>query len=405
VEKDNELLSINKLKLLLIFLFIISTLISFIRLIFIDTSTLNIHESDGYVWYAKAIRSFLMEGSAYPYRWWWNDYTHKNRILLPLILGLLSTITFIPIVFLGVSVNLVSYLLSWYIIYRYYMKSYEENEKLKILILIVSSSTIATNFARFATDGLQTFLILVSVIYFRKWSNTKNKKNLLLSLFYALLSALCRESSILIFIAYFFVSVKKRKWRITVFLSLFILFVILSVFSFHGETILYLILRNIFLEQTARDFSNGIINIGSILTELTKKIKGEYLFHFFSSLTYSFFIHGLFGVINIIQLRKKDRFSAETYWILLYSFFLIFIYNGRILDRFFIPIFYFIIINSTQGIRSFCIWINEHQFFRNTKFLNRLFFFLKNEDHVWLFTLIMNITISLLRFFGTLFLA
>ncbi|MHA1401768.1 MAG: hypothetical protein ACTSQE_15560 [Candidatus Heimdallarchaeaceae archaeon] len=394
-------------KQLLLFFSLIALMcivISLIRLLVIDIEK-PIHESDGYEFYSKLIKDWINgNGLTEKQVRWFLSYKHKNRFLYPLIVAIISTITFIPIFPAGVILGLLSYLASFLVLYKIYLKKYDTNDLIKSFILLISCSTIVTNLCRFATDGVQSFFIIVSVYFYYKSIEIKKRKNIILSLFFVFLAILTRESAIILLVIYIFTYIKKMKWKvITIIIG--IGFTIGSAFfSIGNNTLLYIILRNIFLPETALELSQGIINLTTPFKELQKQFSLIYIFNMSKAIIFAFFLSGIFGISFLIKdhfVKKTRKFDLEFRWVFIYCFFLLFIYNGRILDRFFIPIIFFINIYVIEEIENVSNYFAENKDAANIK-LSSLYRLFSNPNTIFLLNIVINIIINFARLVGAI---
>jgi len=390
------LTKVKKVHLIYIIVFVFCISYSLFRFFFIDING-SIHIHDGYLIYSKLMETFLQSGSFKWYNSWFSEYNHKNRILLPLFVSIFSTITFIPPLISGMIISALSYLLTFYYLTKISEEKLGKNYRKKIFLLFFSSSVVMTNFLRFATDGLLILFITISFYYYIKWNKEKKKYYLLLFIISQLFAILARESAILLSMVFIFYSIRKKKYQVIVYLST-IIFVVVSAFINIRETsLLFIILKNIFIYNIANDLSKGTINITMIFEYTISKFNCEYIFYLFSSIIYSFFAFTFFSIYALVQKESKEKYKLEKILILVYSIFLIFIYNGRILGRFLLPVFIFLIYPTIEGIRQVVENIEQKNLENMKKIKKIIFKFANSEKKLILFCISTNYIIAIAR--------
>jgi len=126
-----------------------------------------------------------------------------------------------------------------------------------------------------------------------------------------------------------------------------------------------------------------------ILKPLLFKYTWFYISHLIASLVFPFFIYSIFSLISFynIKFSNLEKFKLERMWTLFYFLFLLLFYNGRVLDRFFIPIIIFITTPAIEGINIFIDWIDKKINEKKIKYIRRITFLTSFKDMVILFSL------------------
>lgn len=410
-EKFND----YKYLLVLIILTVISISISLIRVFLIDTGS-TIHLSDGYLQYANMLKESMTEGSFqnfYRDEWFYN-YGHKNRVGFPFMVAVISKITFLPVFLTGVLLNMISSVSSMFIIYYYFKDDMKHQDLIFSLMLLVTSSTFMTNSCRFATDGVQTLFILISVYYFKKWYEDKKfNKFIIFSTLALIFAVLTRESSVLLFFIYFFTIFRSRNIRLIFLVGLLISVIVLSFIYISETSLLFIILRNVFTKPIAQELSQGKNILINAIRPFDNKLNYYNLYYLTQSAIFSILIYGVFGAFYIINTIGKENtqkvaknnqpnLELEVKWIFWYFFFLIFVYNGRILDRFFFAILPFLCFLSIKGMILFFIWGEKYAESNPETFFTFVFNKVSNYENIILICLIFNVFVSVVRLISTI---
>jgi len=386
----------NKEYLMYITVFVICVSYSLFRFLYIDVEG-SIHIHDGYLFYSNLMKTLFQSGSLKWYNTWFSKYNHKNRILLPFIVSIFSLLTFIPPLISGMIISALSYLFTFYYLTKIAKLRSKENQMKKIFLLFFSSSVVMTNFVRFATDGLLILFVTMSFYYYNKWEKEHKIIYLIFSSISQILAILARESAILLSVVFILYSIKKKKYRILIFVIIGI-FVIVSAFINIRETsLLFIILKNIFLYDIANDLSKGIINISMIFKYTVSKFNCDYIFYLFSSMIYSFFVFSFFSIYEITYNENRKKYTLDKFLMLAYLIFLIFIYNGRILGRFLLPVFIFLINPAIEGMQLISTIIKQKNLEIYGNYKKLIFKFARSEKRLFYFSITVNYIISIGR--------
>jgi len=398
--KSNKYLE-KHAKTIFIFLTVFSILISLLRLLIIDVNS-AIYLNDGYLQYAEMLKKGLINGdfSHFERDEWFINYIHKNRVAYPFFVAVISILFFLPTFLTGIILSITSVLLSLRLFYKSYSENLTHFERFIVLIFLVSNSTIMTNFCRFATEGFQTLFIIISLVSFNKWKETKKKVFIFYYSLSLVIAILTRESSVLLLFVFVFDLIKKRKWR---FILLGLTLATLISFSFikmADSSLLFILLRNVFSEPVALDLSQGRKILVSFVTPLDNKLDFYNIYYIFQALIFSFAIYGFFGLYGmyIESVRdKKVKYKIESNWVKVYIFFLFFLYNGRILDRFFIPIIYFISLYAIEGTNKIYDYLKKVEKKAPDSIFGIWAHRIKNKESLWLYCILFNLFVSIVR--------
>jgi len=390
------LTKINKEYLLYITIFVICVSYSLFRFLYIDVEG-SIHINDGYLLYTNLMKTLFQSGSLEWYDTWFSKYTHKNRVLFPFIVSIFSLLTFIPPLISGMIINALSYLLTFYYLTKIAKLRSKENQVKKIFLLFFSSSIVMTNFVRFATDGMLILFVTMSFYYYNKWEKEHKIINLIFSSISQLLAILTRECAILLSFVFILYSIKKKKYRILIYIIIGIFVILAAFINIRGISLLFIILNNIFLFAIAYDLSKGIINIPIIFKYTISKFNCYYIFHLFSTMIYSFFIFSFFSIYEIIYKENRKKYNLDKLLILSYLIFIIFVYNGRILGRFWLPVFIFLINPAIEGMQLISTNIKQKNLESYAKYNRLILKFARSEKRILYFSISVNYIIAIGR--------